>query len=293
MAIDNFTDNGIKIQDLILKEPKKPDGIFDPRRDLIDSDWEQFGKLLSMEDNSNTPGTRMLNFFIDAGRIHLLAPDKTPKFVFEEKYKNVGLDQLHSEWDMMSYQYFMQLGGFMRTLYHDIPMSEFLPEETENTLFRRELGNIENTKDHPSKDYVYTLLMELGELKKIKPEFTRSFIDLGWLKENAIKYSKELLENSNSTGALEDFVRFVPNILILFPDSKKELGLSPAHWEKMNDRLDVIRRVSARTLLSYSSNLAIIAADEIRIDNKGTRLIYHSNRNESQEDQNPPEVRKF
>jgi hypothetical protein len=164
--IDTIEPGKVNIKELAVPfDRPKREGL-NIRQELLKDDWENIIDMLSINDHVDTRDAVNLNFFFAAARIKLIDPDKLPDYVNQPKYREAIIKQLDKEWDTASYQYFMSLAGYTRTLYPDIPASSYITKEREEKLIEKANITLESTKIIMGKDYAYTSVMELASLVK-------------------------------------------------------------------------------------------------------------------------------
>jgi hypothetical protein len=291
--IDTIEPGKINIKELVVPFERPKKDAFNLRQELLKDDWVSIIDMLSTNDHIDTRDAVNLNFFFTAARIKMIDPSKLPDYVNEPKYSEAIIEQLDKEWETGSYQYFMSLAGYARTLYPDIPVSSYITKEREEKLIENVNTTLESTKIFMGKDYTYTSVMEIASLKMIDPELMTKFEDLDWLKNHATGVTVKLLNTFNLAGSIEDFAKMAPVMKVLFPETSKDINITNEHWDKIKNKFDQMHTISPWALLSFASSLAMLSADEIKIDNKGTRLVFKSDKSLINDSKSAPEIRKF
>ena len=93
MAIDNFTDEKVRIQDLAVAEPKKEGKPFDLQRNITDADWKRIDRrigiyLNNVNESFLSPGQveNDLQFFQS---LAIIAPEKVKNIANAELWKKI------------------------------------------------------------------------------------------------------------------------------------------------------------------------------------------------------------
>ncbi len=285
MPVDSFTDQRLNIKDIGTIEPRKSSGIvFDMERDITKEDWEKkidprLNKYLNTLNESSYypgPGEEVLQFF---QALAVLAPDKVKRAVTDE------------HWSKMK-EFFD--GPPERALKTAATMRLLDPERAkdEHLVSEEQWESIRNSY------FTFAFLAEVIEIgadaRLFDPESTNDYRLEDSEKWNGVQKSIDSMKNAERWYYV---ARTLAAIKIV--DPKRAIDFKPDEetWDAFHRLLDSYRNHNSQggdfSFATLASYMAILAADEVNITEKGLELKTLTHRPELNPKEEMPEVRRF
>ena len=273
----------INIKDLTIEEPERKKGLlFDAEKEITDEDWEELKNTFSgMREREGS-----LNLMNHAMAMKILSSERVKELRFgEEDWTNSKfLYEIHRARGSHT-ESFDSLAIAMRVVFPE-RASELRLDETLWESYKR---TIEQYKLEENWLSFHALAVRAKILfpKKFGEEITLDRKSLEELKKAFIWYR----EDNN----WDSFIRRTFQAKILYPESLEEFNIDDATWKNMKKKLQESRKGKYWIdFAEYAMFLKLLAAEEIKITNKGLEVIMQKEEAEFKEETPPmPQTRKF
>ncbi len=308
MSIDNFTDAGIKIQDLAISEPlRRPEPIFDIKRDVTDEQWEKVDvlaknaitRLRILPDDSNSS----LELVYLQG-FALVAPDLAKKhmteFVWDKLHSSIQNADPEKSIDAL---YLLILAATLKVIDPQRARRQELINENQWEKIKASFDEDQNY----GMDQRGVLQMA-GQVRIASPERAHDFDlseDTWQYSINALSAYQERIDKH--PDYLENFASWIMDVKLVDPKKVKDFTIKDTTWERIWEseknkfgKMNEIE-VSEDSLddkqfdLGYRLPImAVLAAEDIKPSDKGVELVFPAADGQLHPDTKPiPERRMF
>lgn len=287
-----FEKEKINVKSLAIEEPeKKPELTFDPEKEIAKEDWERYKERLNWTRENNV----WREFVHSAADMKLLFPDRISEL-------NLG----GTDWQGMKkmLEEFRKPSAVARGAF-------LLVAEDMKFLFPQRIKELNITEDIWQENVNWALNLydqrfgggsirwqqfaeSAKNLKMIFPERASELhLDetawrgmMGRLKEFQEKTAK------NSSVPEVEFIELAANMRILMPERFNEVsGVVKTRWQEIKSYWEKIQRKPP----DMTVNMKILAAEEVKITDKGLEIIMQKPKKDEFKTETPPlpEIRKF
>ncbi len=294
MSIDTISNPRINIKELAFTEPaKKRELPFNPTWDIQQSDWNRV--IEGMHTNKDRAYGEY-DLFSAAFRIKILAPDKVPQFIYEQKHKDRIVSKSDDLWKNWHERNFLSFISFARILYPDMPREQFISKEREDKVAKDLIGeSVEIAAKSKDSSNVYQALFRLANLKLFDRGRVNQFdhMQIAELAKSHCAQLLNVLSEETEQESVHDFTRFAPLLRILSPEKFRELNITDEHWKILKNHVDSQRKFGPNEFLQAASEISIIGASDIQFTDQGMQLVFDKIEADLNQGDPLPERRKF
>lgn len=283
MSIDNFTDEGIRVQELTLTDPtERIVAPFNPYRDVPQTKWKQLEEkaeiyaddMLRTADDSFSLGDawifQTLNIFFQ-GKTKELFGGHGWALLLAAAQKAKGLNKLPE-------------AAVAMKLFN--PGTEVLtPDE-----WKDEIDSLHANMETTDKSIANTTITTLSNLTIIDPEKTKHIRP----PQKIWDLAKEEVKAFKESDLIIPLTHFLASIKIIAPEKLNEVGLDENLWKRIKSSFDnVSDNGLSATSLKLLTSMSILGASEVKISKSGMHLNFDPKQSISGNNPPQPEVRRF
>ena len=273
----------INIKDLTLEEPERKKGLpFDVERDLHPAFWDVATKQLKDHQERES----WFNFATDAADLAILYPERIADLdlnetMWEKMKEELEIYKKEKVWGLG-----VSLAANMKILFPEKNMNNLIDMDS----WRQIIQTFSSMKDIGS---LRDSIVFASEVKILNPE---RFKDLELDEEKTWDEIETLLDRYRNVN-IDVFAKIARQVRIVFPEKFYSLNLDAAMWEKMMKlfrKQEILDPLLDPRHIQFTASLKLLAAEEIKITDKGLEIIMSKEKPEFKEETPPmPQTRKF
>jgi len=275
MVLDSL-ENGINIKGLSLEVPEKDRKLeFEPDKEFTSQEWQNTAEEFRNSWKNRKPEDNVVVLSWGLPALKIFKPDLADPLLTDEVARGL-FNELAKMSEGRHWVAFSERAVFLKILFPD---RVIISPDSKARVISAALEEQDTFK-----------AAQLGaSLRILFPEdrFPKG-LDQRW-QELARKVSKDL-EQVNMYSA----VRYLANLKIMYPERFKDLSITSGRWQNLVSELH--RTKSVNLYCSYASAIldgAIVAAENIRVTDKGLELVLPHREAVSEVSRDLPQTRNF